>query len=170
MPHKLAGPAAICTSFWYHPNVSPPKDYAKWDDLITEFTQHLVDRYGIDEVASWYFEVWNEPNLDFWAGTPSSKPTTSSTTIPRAHIKAVSPRLRVGGPATAQAAWVGDMIRARNQAKIPARLRFHPRLRQRQGRRRLRHRRKHSPRQMVCRAVKKVHDEIESFGAARTFR
>ena len=38
-------------AFWYKPNVSPPKDYAKWDDLITQFTKHLVDRYGIDEVS-----------------------------------------------------------------------------------------------------------------------
>ncbi|MGB8772012.1 MAG: hypothetical protein WCC92_20540 [Candidatus Korobacteraceae bacterium] len=38
-------------SFWYRPNVAPPKDYSKWDDMITRFTKHLVDRYGIDEVA-----------------------------------------------------------------------------------------------------------------------
>ena len=51
MPYKLAA-NAILQSFWYKPNVSPPKDWAKWDDLITQFTKHLVDRYGIDEVAS----------------------------------------------------------------------------------------------------------------------
>ena len=57
-------------AFWYQPIVSPPKDWDKWADLITQFAQHLVDRYGIDEVSQWYFEVWNEPNLDFWAGDP----------------------------------------------------------------------------------------------------
>jgi xylan 1,4-beta-xylosidase len=37
---------------------------------MTHFAQHLVDRYGIDEVSQWYFEVWNEPNIDFWNGIP----------------------------------------------------------------------------------------------------
>ena len=58
MPRKLAVADAF-HSFWYKPNVAPPKDWTKWDDLIKAFGQHLVDRYGIDEVASWYFEVWN---------------------------------------------------------------------------------------------------------------
>ena len=44
------------------------RDYGKWDELMRAFAQHLVDRYGIDEVAQWYFEVWNEPNIDFWSG------------------------------------------------------------------------------------------------------
>jgi len=68
MPQKLAAHNTLHT-FWYKPNVSPPKDWSKWGDLITAFAKHLVDRYGIDEVAQWYFEVWNEPNLDFWAGS-----------------------------------------------------------------------------------------------------
>ncbi len=73
MPSKLArGP--FFQSFWYNPNVSPPKDWAKWDDLISHFARHLIDRYGIEEVSQWYFEVWNEPNLDFWAGTRRKRP------------------------------------------------------------------------------------------------
>src|ERR1700730_10298600 len=63
MPQKLAA-RNLLHVFWYKPNVSPPKDWGKWDDLIAVFAKHLVDRYGIDEVAQWYFEVWNEPNLD----------------------------------------------------------------------------------------------------------
>ena len=69
MPKKLAA-KDMPHAFWYKPNVSPPKDWAKWDDLITQFTRHLVARYGIDEVSQWYFEVWNEPNIDFWGGDP----------------------------------------------------------------------------------------------------
>src|SRR5215813_12875519 len=69
MPKKLAA-SQVLHSFWYKPVVAPPKDYKKWDDLITRFAQHLIERYGIDEVSQWYFEVWNEPNLDFWAGEP----------------------------------------------------------------------------------------------------
>ena len=64
MPQQLAARRAV-HSFKYHPVVAPPKDYAKWDDLVTQFAKHLVERYGIEEVADWYFEVWNEPNLDF---------------------------------------------------------------------------------------------------------
>ena len=69
MPKKLASKDAP-HAFWYKQNVAPPKDWAKWDDLIYQFTKHLVDRYGLDEVAKWYFEVWNEPNIDFWVGDP----------------------------------------------------------------------------------------------------
>ena len=69
MPKKLAA-QQILHSFWYAPNVSPPKDWNKWADLVSHFAQHLVDRYGIGEVSQWYFEVWNEPNLDFWCGSP----------------------------------------------------------------------------------------------------
>src|SRR6185437_9742721 len=57
------------TVFFYRANVTPPRDYAKWADLIKRLVSHWVDRYGLAEVRSWYFEVWNEPNLDaFWKG------------------------------------------------------------------------------------------------------
>ncbi len=69
MPKKLAAREAI-HPFWYKQNVAPPKDYARWDELIQHLGRHLVERYGIDEVSKWYFEVWNEPNIDFWAGEP----------------------------------------------------------------------------------------------------
>ena len=98
MPYKLAARPDL-QSFWYHPNISPPKDYTKWDDLVTQFTKHLVERYGIDEVANWYFEVWNEPNLDFWSGTPKQESYFELYDHTARDIKAVSPRLRVGGPA-----------------------------------------------------------------------
>ena len=52
--------------------VSPPKDYVKWDGLIRAFGEHLVERYGIDEVSQWYFEVWNEPNIDCWTASPGT--------------------------------------------------------------------------------------------------
>ena len=51
------------TTFWWHPNGSPPADYDKWAALVQAFVEHCVVRYGIDEVRRWYFEVWNEPNL-----------------------------------------------------------------------------------------------------------
>jgi xylan 1,4-beta-xylosidase len=63
MPRKLAS-STTPHPFWYHPLVSPPNNYAHWDELIVQFTRHLVERYGEPEVEQWYFEVWNEPNLD----------------------------------------------------------------------------------------------------------
>ena len=68
MPKKLTSNPNALHAFWYQQNVAPPKDWAKWDALIEQFARHLVDRYGEAEVATWYFEVWNEPNIDFWAG------------------------------------------------------------------------------------------------------
>jgi xylan 1,4-beta-xylosidase len=87
--------------------------------MIESFTRHLVARYGEDEVAQWYFEVWNEPNIDFWAGNP--KEATYYELYDRAAraIKRVSPRLRVGGPATAQAAWVDRFIRHTAEKNVP---------------------------------------------------
>jgi xylan 1,4-beta-xylosidase len=118
MPKKLAARDAL-HSFWYKQNVSPPKDWNKWDDLITQFTRHLVDRYGIDEVSQWYFEVWNEPNIDFWAGEP--KQATYWELYVSTHVY---------GNDRAQDVFGTD-------EKIPRD-------------------------QMVCRAVKKVHDQIQS--------
>ncbi len=110
MPRKLAEKEAW-HPFWYRPNVSPPKDWGKWDGLITGLARHLIDRYGIEEVGSWYFEVWNEPNLDFWAGEPKQATYWDLYDHTARALKAVSPRLRVGGPATAQAAWADEFIR-----------------------------------------------------------
>jgi xylan 1,4-beta-xylosidase len=97
-------------SFWYHPNVAPPRDQHQWHELIFKFGRHLVERYGIEELAEWYFEVWNEPNLDFWTGDPKEESYYGLYDVTAAALKEVSPRLRVGGPATAQAAWVDRFI------------------------------------------------------------
>jgi xylan 1,4-beta-xylosidase len=109
MPKKLAAQQKLHV-FWYHPNVSPPKDWDKWSNFVARFAEHLVDRYGIDEVSQWYFEVWNEPNLDFWAGDPKQATYDQLYDVTARALKNVSPRLRVGGPATAQAAWIDSFI------------------------------------------------------------
>ena len=118
MPKKLAA-QEIYQPFWYRPIVSPPKDYAKWNDLIAHFAQHLLDRYGIDEVSHWYFEVWNEPNLDFWAGEPKQSTYFELYDNTARTLKKVNSRLQVGGPATAQAAWVDAFIAHAVQAQVP---------------------------------------------------
>src|SRR5262249_21390083 len=110
MPNKLAAFPAM-HPFWYKPNVAPPKDYGKWAALIEAFAHHLVNRYGIDEVAQWYFEVWNETNIDFWAAEPKQAPYYKLYDSTARALKSVSPRLRVGGPATAAADWVVDFLK-----------------------------------------------------------
>jgi xylan 1,4-beta-xylosidase len=161
MPKKLAAKEVV-QGFWYKPNVAPPKDYAKWDEMITQFTKHLVDRYGIDEISQWYFEVWNEPNLDFWAGEPRQATYFELYDHTARDIKAVSPRLRVGGPATAQAAWADAFIRHCADNKVPvdfvsSHVYGNDKAEDVFG--------THEaiPRdRMVCRAVAKVHDQIKS--------
>jgi len=161
MPKKLAS-KEILHAFWYRQNVAPPKDYAKWDDLITQFAKHLIERYGIDEVSHWYFEVWNEPNIDFWGGDPKQATYWELYDHTARALKAVNLLLRVGGPSTAQAAWADDFIRHCSENHVPvdfvsshvygndkaedvfATHEDIPRNR------------------MVCRAVKKVHEQIRS--------
>jgi xylan 1,4-beta-xylosidase len=119
MPKKLAFNPDALHPFWYKQNVSPPKSMERWDDLIKHFAQHLVDRYGIDEVSTWYFEVWNEPNIDFWNGIPRQRSYFDLYAHTARALKAVSPRLRVGGPATAAAAWVGDFLKFTADNRVP---------------------------------------------------
>jgi xylan 1,4-beta-xylosidase len=118
MPKKLAA-RDLPHNFWDHANVAPPKDYAKWDALITAFAQHLIERYGLDEVATWYFEVWNEPNLGFWGGEPRQATYWQLYDHTARALKAVSARVRVGGPSTAQAAWVDAFIKHCNDNNVP---------------------------------------------------
>jgi xylan 1,4-beta-xylosidase len=107
MPSELASGSQ--TIFWWRGNVTPPKDYNKWADLIRNLVLHFTERYGADEVKTWYFEVWNEPNLNFfWTGTQEEYFKLYSFTVKS--IKGVNKEYRVGGPATAGAAWVPEMI------------------------------------------------------------
>jgi xylan 1,4-beta-xylosidase len=119
MPKKLAFNPDALHPFWYKQNVSPPKSWEKWDGLMTHFAQHLVDRYGIDEVSQWYFEVWNEPNIDFWNGIPRKKSYFELYAHTSHDLKSVSPRLQVGGPATAAAAWVDDFLKYAAENHVP---------------------------------------------------
>lgn len=111
MPKQLAFNPYDLHVFWYHPNVSPPWSMKAWDDLMTHFARHLVDRYGIDEVSQWYFEVWNEPNIDFWGGIPRQQSYFDLYDHTARDLKSVSPRLRVGGPATAAASWIPAFLK-----------------------------------------------------------
>jgi xylan 1,4-beta-xylosidase len=110
MPPELAT-RQQSMGFWYDPIVAPPKSWSDWSDLIRHFAQHLVARYGIAEVSQWYFEVWNEPNGTFWGADPRQSTYFHLYDVTARALKSVDPRLRAGGPATAQAAWVPAFIR-----------------------------------------------------------
>ena len=118
MPKALAN-SQTPHGFWYKPLPNPPVSYDAWGDLVYNFARHLVERYGIEEVSQWYFEVWNEPNIDFWTGQPSQATYFELYDAAAKAVKRASPRLRVGGPATAQASWVGAMIARAAQKQIP---------------------------------------------------
>jgi len=118
MPKKLALRQDV-HAFWYKPIVAPPKDYGKWDALIRAFAKHLIDRYGMDEVAKWYFEVWNEPNIDFWTGDPKQATYFELYDHTAGALKSVDSRLRVGGPATSSAHWVDAFLEHVAAKNIP---------------------------------------------------
>jgi xylan 1,4-beta-xylosidase len=119
MPTQLAFNPYDLHVFWYHPNVSPPRSMTEWDDLMTHFARHLVNRYGIDEVSQWYFEVWNEPNIDFWGGIPRQQSYFDLYDHTARDLKSVSPRLRVGGPATAAASWIPAFLHHLSENHVP---------------------------------------------------
>ncbi len=161
MPKDLASTPER-QAFWYKPYISPPRNWNLWGDLIEHFVRHLVARYGIEEVRQWYFEVWNEPNISFWAGVPKQATYFKLYDVSARAIKSVDPQLRVGGPATAQAAWVSPFIKHCVVDKVPVdfisthvygddtdqnvfgKKKFIPR------------------REMVALAVNKVHDEVKT--------
>lgn len=97
-PKDMASGEGTC--FWWKGRSSPPKDYSKWGELVRNFVQHCIWRYGLEEVRKWYFEVWNEPNLDgfFRNGTKSQyfKLYKASVEV----LKGIDCNLKVGGPAT----------------------------------------------------------------------
>jgi xylan 1,4-beta-xylosidase len=116
MPECLASGNETC--FHYRGNITPPKDYDQWTYLIKAFTEHLIDRYGIEEVRSWYFEVWNEPNLDFFfKGTQADYFKLYEYTVRT--IKSVDEHLKVGGPTTSINAWIPEMIQFCEENNVP---------------------------------------------------
>ncbi|MDZ4787733.1 MAG: hypothetical protein SH807_02225 [Blastochloris sp.] len=115
-------PAALASGdqkmFYYEMNVTPPKIYGEWSALVEAFTHHCVERYGLEEVRSWYFEVWNEPNLSgFWSGTKEEYWSLYDASA--LAVKKVDAALRIGGPASSKANWVADIIEHCHKNKVP---------------------------------------------------
>lgn len=97
MPKALASNDS--TQFWWKGNVAPPVDYGKWTGLVEALVRHWMKRYGKEEIRTWYYEIWNEPNLKpFWDGTKSQY--FELYRVSALAVKSVDPALRVGGPAT----------------------------------------------------------------------
>lgn len=101
----------------YRSIVSPPKDFKAWAKLISKTMRFLVNTYGLKEVRSWYFELWNEPNIPFWDGTREEYFLLYKETA--LAIKSVDSKLRVGGPATAKAEWIPELLEFCKNEKIP---------------------------------------------------
>ena len=118
MPHDLASDPSK-TVFEYGAIVSPPKDWDRWHDLVRDLVAHLADRYGLEDlVEHWSFEVWNEANLEvFWSGTPEEYLHLYDVTA--AAVRAVDPRLRVGGPSSAASGWVEELLAHAERAGSP---------------------------------------------------
>src|SRR6516165_5298488 len=76
----------------------PPKDYDKWAELIRQWVLHCVSRYGRDQVAQWQWELWNEPDISYWRGTPEEYNKLYDYTA-RA-VKSALPASKIGGPGT----------------------------------------------------------------------
>ena len=121
MPTALA--SGNTKMFWWQANVTPPKDYAKWDALITALVRHWTERYGAAEVQTWRFEIWNEPNYPgFWHPPKNSNPRDEYFKLyehtARA-VQSVSTNYLVGGPAGAGPAWTAELIGLCAQKDIP---------------------------------------------------
>ncbi|MGH3253939.1 MAG: GH39 family glycosyl hydrolase [Streptosporangiaceae bacterium] len=109
MPAALARDPSK-TVFNYEGIISPPRNWSRWRDLVRALADHLLQRYGEDEVTShWAFEVWNEPNIGvFWSGTAQEYFRLYDTSA--GAVKSVHPGLRVGGPASAATGWVRQLL------------------------------------------------------------
>ena len=116
MPVALASGSK--TVFHYLGNITPPKSYDEWADLVGTLASHLIQRYGAEEVRKWFFEVWNEPNLDmFWAGTMQEYFLLYQSAA--LAIKKVDSKLSVGGPSTAIDAWIPELREFCSKQDVP---------------------------------------------------
>jgi len=117
MPRAIA--SGDTTVFNYHANVTPPRDFKQWSTLIRRLITHWVERYGIDELRTWFFEVWNEPNeKGFWTATQADYFRLYQTTVRT--IKEIDAELKVGGPVTAKNEWVPEFLEFCRENHLPA--------------------------------------------------
>ncbi len=92
-PYRHSWPETFSTGWAY-----PPKDYDKWAELVFQWTRHCIERYGQKEVETWYWEVWNEPNINYWKGTKEEYFKLYDYAVWA--VKKACPGTVVGGPHT----------------------------------------------------------------------
>lgn len=107
------------TTFWWRANGGPPTDNAKWAALVHKTVEHWMQRYGAEEVRKWYFEVWNEPNLDSFNRHGSMAQYFELYRVTANTVKAIDPQLRIGGPATSNFNLDEDALRAAKASGKP---------------------------------------------------
>ena len=108
IPSAMAsGPTTVFTT---QGHTSPPSDYRAWGELVAECVRHAIDRHGLAEVRQWYFEAWNEPNLEGWFWGADQAEFWKLWAATWRAIKSVDAGLRVGGPSTARGEWLADFL------------------------------------------------------------
>lgn len=106
--------------FWWKMNISMPKEMREWHELVEATVRHLTYRYGEEEVKTWYFEIWNEPNhRGFFAESQHIEKYFELYDNAAFAIKSVCPDYRVGGPATASIGWVPETIAHCKENNVP---------------------------------------------------
>lgn len=112
------------TVFWWRGNISPPRDYEKYAQMVKATILHAADRYGWEEVEQWKFEIWNEPSLYtlFWKG--NFEQYMALYEILSKTIKSVSEKLMVGGPSSpgyeqGKAPWLEEFLAECERRKLP---------------------------------------------------
>ena len=106
------------TIYWERSNITPPRDVHQWSELVYRTVSHFAERYGEEEVASWFFEVWNEPDGFFFKGSKADYLALYRASAEA--VKRVSPRFRVGGPSVAgDAGWISSLIAYCAQNGVP---------------------------------------------------
>ena len=105
--------------FFYKPVIVPPADWAEWRKYIQAFVRFLIARYGAEEVRTWFFEVWNEPDLPvaFWNGTRDEYFRLYAETVKA--IKEIDPAIRVGGPSTSNSKWISSFLKYCRENGLP---------------------------------------------------
>lgn len=116
MPRALA--SGEQTLFWWRGNITPPKDYGEYYAFLHAAVMHWQERYGLEEVKTWFFEVWNEPDLAIFFSGDMAEYFKMYDTAARA-VKDVCPDFRVGGPATSEHHWIREMIGHCLENRIP---------------------------------------------------
>jgi len=118
MPPMLAK-RKLRGAFFYRPNVNPPKDYGAWRRYIQAFVRFLRERYGEEEIRSWFFEVWNEPDLPIVFFNGSQKEYFRLYEVTARAIKEIDPKIPVGGPATSGSKWVAEFMQFCKENQVP---------------------------------------------------